>query len=112
MGVSQTAALNRGRHLYSSGRPSRWALAHISSDIVLHFVSRDLVLDGDPAPSPQKWGRAPAQFLAHVYQDQMAGWIKMALGMEVGLGSGHIVLDGDPVPPPQKGAKPPIFGPF
>jgi len=27
---SQTAALNRGRHLYSAGRPSRWALAHIS----------------------------------------------------------------------------------
>jgi len=23
------AALNRGRHLYSAGRPSRWALAHI-----------------------------------------------------------------------------------
>jgi len=33
MGVSQTLrpALNRGRHLYSAGRPSRWALAHISS---------------------------------------------------------------------------------
>ena len=30
-GVSQTAALNRRRHLYSAGRPSRWALAHISS---------------------------------------------------------------------------------
>ena len=28
------AALNRGRHLYSSGRPSRWALAHISSMII------------------------------------------------------------------------------
>jgi len=28
---SHTAALNRGRHLYSAGRPSRWALAHISS---------------------------------------------------------------------------------
>jgi len=27
--VSQTAVLNRGRHLYSAGRPSRWALAHI-----------------------------------------------------------------------------------
>jgi len=27
--VSQTAALNRGRHLCSAGRPSRWALAHI-----------------------------------------------------------------------------------
>ena len=25
------AALNRGRHLYSAGRPSSWALAHISS---------------------------------------------------------------------------------
>jgi len=31
VGVSQTAALNRGRHQYSAGRPSRWALAHISS---------------------------------------------------------------------------------
>ena len=29
LGVSHTAALNRGRHLYSAGRPSRWALAHI-----------------------------------------------------------------------------------
>jgi len=25
------AASNRGRHVYSAGRPSRWALAHISS---------------------------------------------------------------------------------
>jgi len=31
VGVNQTAALNRGRHLYSASRPSRWALAHISS---------------------------------------------------------------------------------
>ena len=31
VGVSQTVALNRGRDLYSAGRPSRWALAHISS---------------------------------------------------------------------------------
>jgi len=30
VGVSQSAALNRGRHLYSAGRSSRWALAHIS----------------------------------------------------------------------------------
>jgi len=28
----------------------------------------------------------------------MAGWIKVPLGMEVGLGSGDIVLDGDPAP--------------
>jgi len=25
------AALNTGRHLYSAGQPSRWALAHVSS---------------------------------------------------------------------------------
>ena len=31
VGVSQTAALNRGRHLYSAGRSSRWPLAHIST---------------------------------------------------------------------------------
>jgi len=29
----------------------------------------------------------------------MAGWIKMPLGKEVGLGPGDIVLDGDPAPP-------------
>jgi len=30
------AALNRGRHLYSAWRPSRWALAHISSFVYMH----------------------------------------------------------------------------
>ena len=33
---------------------------------------------------------------------QTTGWIKMALGMEVGLGPGNIVLDG--VPASEKGA--------
>jgi len=36
----------------------------------------------------------------------MAEWIKMPLGMELGLGPGHIVLDGDLVPPPLKGDSP------
>ena len=31
------AALNRARHLYSTGRPSRWALAYISSYNILHI---------------------------------------------------------------------------
>jgi len=43
VGVSKTAALNRGRHLYSAGRPSRWALAHISS-INYNFVSFNTVV--------------------------------------------------------------------
>jgi len=41
-----------------------------------------------------------------------AGWIKMALGMDVGLGPGHIALHGDPAPLPQKETEPPVFGPF
>jgi len=33
----------------------------------------------------------------------LAGWIKMPLGSEVGLGPGHVLLDGDPAPHPRKG---------
>jgi len=40
----------------------------------------------------------------------MAAWIKMSLGMELGLGAGDFVLDGDPAPLPQKGdGAPPKF---
>ena len=60
------------------------------------FSPGDFVLDGDLATP--KMGKAP-QFLAHVYCDQMAGWMKMPLGVEVDSGSAHIVLDGDPAPP-------------
>jgi len=35
-----------------------------------------------------------------MHSGQMVGWIKMKLGMQVGLGFGHIVLGGDPAPPP------------
>jgi len=44
----------------------------------------------------------------------MAGWIKMPLGTEVGLGPGDIVLDGNPPTPlpKKKGTRPSIFGRF
>ena len=35
------------------------------------------------------------------------GWIRTSLGMEVGLGPGHIVLDGDPAPPRKGTQQPP-----
>ena len=38
-----------------------------------------------------------------VHCGQTVGRIKMTLGMQVGLGPGHIVLDGDPAHPPQRG---------
>jgi len=52
---------------------------------------------------PKKGAEPAPQFSAHVYCVQTTGWIKMALGMEVGLGLGHIVLDGDPAPLPKRG---------
>ena len=41
------AALNRGRHLYSAGRPSGWALAHISSSFFFFFFPRLISAAGD-----------------------------------------------------------------
>jgi len=64
------------------------------------------VLDGDPAPPPLK-GHRP-QFSANVRCGQTAGWTKMPLGMEVGLGPGDFVFDGDPASPSaEKRAQPP-----
>jgi len=54
---------------------------------------------------PQKEDGAP-HFSTHVYCGQMAGWIKMALCMEVDLSPGHIVLDGDTAPLPKGGGAP------
>jgi len=54
----------------------------------------------------------PKRRTAHVCCSQTAGWIKMPLGMEVGLGPGYVVLDGYPAPT-KKGhmTDPPLFGP-
>jgi len=42
----------------------------------------------------------------------MAAWIKMPLGMEVGLIPGNFVLDGTLIPLPKKGVEPPNFRPM
>jgi len=42
----------------------------------------------------------------------MAPWIKMSLGMELGLDLGDFVLDGDLAPPSPKGAQTPNFRPI
>jgi len=58
-----------------------------------------IVLDGDPAPPPQK--STVPQFSAHVCCGQTHLLIKTALRRAVGLGPGDIVQDGNPAP--QKG---------
>jgi len=47
-----------------------------------------------------------------VYCGQTVGWIKMQLGMQVGLSPGHIALDMETQLPLPKGAQPPIFGQY
>ena len=44
-----------------------------------------------------------------VYCGQTVGRIKMKLGMQVGLGPGHIVVDGNPASPPPNGGGTPKF---
>jgi len=75
---------------WRGGRPRPWP-GHIASD-------------RDQASPPPK-GHSP-QLSVQVCCGQTAGWIKMPLGMEVGLGPGHIVLDEDPVPSPKRDTAP------
>jgi len=49
-------------------------------------------------PHPER-GTAAPDFSAKVHCGQTAGWIKMPLGTQVGLGLGDVVLDGDSAPP-------------
>jgi len=73
----------------------------------------DFVLDGDPAPPPEKTTQPATQFSAHVYCGQAARWTKAPLGTEVDLGPGHSLLDGDPAPPHESGtAGPSSFRPM
>jgi len=58
------------------------------------------VLDVESVLPPLK-GHSP-QFSANVRCGQTAGWTKMLLGMEVGLGPGDFVFDGDPAPPEKR----------
>jgi len=71
-----------------------------------------IVLDGTKLPLLKKWPEPLPQFSAHAYCGQTAGWIKMALGVEMGFGADHFMLDGDPAPLPKDGPEPSIFSPF
>jgi len=58
-----------------------------------------------PSPKGVEPHLRPTQFLAHVYCGQMAVWIKMPLGMEVGLSLRDTVRCG-PSYPQEKGHTP------
>ena len=58
-----------------------------------------IVLDGDSDPRTARGIAAPT-FRPVFILAKMAGWIKIPLGVEVGLDPNDIVLDGDPAPSP------------
>ena len=64
------------------------------------------------SPSPKEAQPFP-QVSDHICCGQMAAWIKMPLGMKIGLSPGDFVLDGDLALPSPKGDRPPfpVFGP-
>ena len=67
------------------------------------------MLDGDSTFPPKNGGGGHSTpNFGPCLLCQTVGWIKIKLGMEIGLGPGHIVLYEDPAP--QRGT-PPIFGP-
>ena len=95
----------------------------------------DFVLDGDPAPPPQKGDGAlqifgPCLLWPNGWMDEAGNWqgrrpqprrlcvrwgpspfhqkVAEPLGMEVGLSPGEFVLDGDPAPLPKRGAEHPL----
>ena len=90
-----------------------WPNGQMHQDAAWHGCRpkpRGLCVRWRPSPPSQKEGGAPLQFSARVYCVQTAGWIKMVLGMELGLGPGDFVLDGVPAPLSQKWAEtPPQF---
>ena len=63
-------------------------------------------------PSLPKKGVKPQIFGTFIVAKRIDGsrwhlaWIKMALGMEVGLSPGDFLLHGDPAPLPKRGSSP------
>jgi len=60
---------------------------------------------------PQKGIALPPIFGPYLLW-QMAAWIKMSLGMELGFGPGDFVLDENPAPFPKRGSGAPNFRPM
>jgi len=74
----------------------------------MHFFV--VALSSCPAANVRRGAQQPfSHFTAHVYCGQTAGWIRIPLDTDVGLGLGDIVLDGDPDPPTERGIAAPTF---
>jgi len=83
-----------------------------SADRILQKLSTLLTSCSTLSRYSSAFNNISNQRLKMLYQTNMAAWIKMSLGMELGLDLGDFVLDRDPVVPSPKGGRTPqIFGP-
>ena len=80
-------------------------LLFASDDVITgkHSTVATLCYMGTQFPLLQRERAPPPQFSACICCGQMAAWINMPLGMEVGLSPGDFVLEGDPAPSPKRG---------
>jgi len=74
---------------------------------------RGLCVRWGPSPLPKQARSPKKSFSAHIYCGQTAGWIKVALSMQVGLSPGECVGWGPSSPSPKGGggSLSPIFCP-
>ena len=93
------------------GQMVGWIKLPLGTEIGLGLGPRPHCVRWGPSslhPDPPRKGHSSPHFSAHVYCGQTAGWIKIPLGTDLGLGPDGIVLDGDPVPPPTERALQPF----
>ena len=66
-----------------------------------------------PPPIFSPYLLRPNGCMVHAYCGQTARWMKLVLGMKVGLSPGDFMLHGDPAPSPKRGRRPlPNFRPI
>jgi len=78
----------------------------------LSFLGERFALSYRTVACPVCHSVCPILSVTLVYCGQMVGWIKMPLGVEIGLGPGHTVLNGNPAPPSKRGHSSPTFRPM
>jgi len=111
-------SLRKRRILNSNDCVSKW-----DSILLLHLLEQNVLkrtlfycfwatVTGNSTVCPMLRDWCPVLSVTLVYCVQTVGWIKMQLGVEVGLGSGDIMLDGDPAPLMERDTAAPTFRPM
>jgi len=98
------AALSTGRHLYSAGRPSRWALAHILVLIIMRLHRHTTYVDAAYCYRPSSVvGLYVDRSVTLVSPTKTAEPIEIPFWLRTRVGPRNHVLDGSPDHPVERG---------